>query len=68
MEEKKRKGYATKEGQTEATKRYRSTEKGKEIVKHSNYKSTTKKFIRDMASYEELEELEILIQERKTCF
>lgn len=68
MEEKKRRGYKTQAQQNEATKRYRSTERGKEVIKHSKYKSCSKVFIKEMASYEELEELEILIQERKTCF
>lgn len=65
MEGKKRKGYKTQEQQTQATKTYRGTEKGKKNTLRSNYKSNCKKFIREFANWEELEELETLIQERK---
>lgn len=65
MEEKKRKGYKTQEQQNEATKRYLATEKGKEARKRTVAKSQAKKFIREFANWEELEELETLIQERK---
>ncbi|MDK4481524.1 hypothetical protein MWG07_10005 [Fusobacterium necrophorum] len=65
MEVKKRKGYKTQEQQTQATKAYRETEKGKKSTLRSNYKSNCKKFIREFADLEELEELETLIQERK---
>ena len=65
MEEKKRKGYKTQEQQNEANKRYRATEEGKEKTKHSTYKSRARVFINEMATFEELEELEILIKNKK---
>ena len=65
MEEKKRKGYKTQEQQNEANKRYRATEEGKEKTKHSTYKSRAKVFINEMATLEELEELENLIKNKK---
>nr|DAI15975.1 MAG TPA: hypothetical protein [Caudoviricetes sp.] len=65
MEEKKRKGYKTQEQQNEANKRYRATEEGKEKTKHSTYKSRARVFINEMATLEELEELEILIKNKK---
>ena len=64
MEEKKRKGYKTQEQQNEANKRYRATEEGKEKTKHSTYKSRARVFINEMATLEELEELEILIKNK----
>lgn len=63
MEEKKRKGYKTQEQQNEANKRYRATEEGKKNTKHSTYKSRAKVFIKEMASFKELEELKKLIKE-----
>ena len=65
MEEKKRKGYKTQEQQNEANKRYRATEEGKEKTKHSTYKSRARVFITEMATLEELEELENLIKNKK---
>ena len=65
MEEKKRKGYKTQEQQNEANKRYRATEEGKEKTKHSTYKSRARVFINEMATLEELEELENLIKNKK---
>ena len=65
MEEKKRKGYKTQKQQNEANKRYRATEEGKEKTKHSTYKSRAKVFINEMATLEELEELENLIKNKK---
>ena len=65
MEGKKRKGYKTQEQQTQATKTYRGTEKGKKNTLRYNYKSNCKKFIREFADLEELKELETLIQKRK---
>ena len=67
MEEKttKRKGYKTQEQQNEANKRYRATEKGKEITRKSVAKSQAKKYINEFANLEELEELTNLIEERK---
>lgn len=65
MEEKKRKGYKTQAQQNEATKRYLATEKGKEVRKRVVAKSQAKKFVKEFASLEELEELEAFIQIRK---
>lgn len=65
MEERKRKGYKTQEQQNEANKRYRATEKGKEITRKSVAKSQAKKFINEYATLEELEEIERLTAERK---
>lgn len=65
MEEKKRKGYKTQEQQNEANKRYRATEEGKKNIKHSTYKSRARVFINEMATFEELEELENLIKNKK---
>lgn len=65
MDEKKRKGYKTQEQQNEANKRYRATEEGKEKTKHSTYKSRARVFINEMATLEELEELENLIKNKK---
>ena len=65
MEEKKRKGYKTQEQQNEANKRYRATEEGKKNTKHSTYKSRARVFINEMATLEELEELEMLIKNKK---
>ena len=64
MEEKKRKGYKTQEQQNEANKRYRATEEGKKNTKHSTYKSRARVFINEMATLEELEELENLIKNK----
>lgn len=66
MEEKsKRRGYKTQEQQNEANKRYRATEKGKEVQRKSVAKSQTKKYINEFATFEELEEVERFITERK---
>ncbi|MBS5869174.1 MAG: hypothetical protein KIC44_02890 [Fusobacterium periodonticum] len=64
MEEKKRKGYRTQDQQNKANQRYRATEEGKEKTKHSTYKSRARVFINEMATLEELEELEILIKNK----
>lgn len=63
--EEKRKGYKTQKQQNEANKRYRATEEGKEKTKHSTYKSRARVFINEMATLEELEELEMLIKNKK---
>ncbi len=63
--EKKRKGYKTQDQQNEANRRYRATEEGKEKTKHSTYKSRARVFINEMATLEELEELEMLIKNKK---
>lgn len=63
MGEKKRRGYATQKQQDAATKRYLATEKGKEARKKTVAKSQTKKFVKEFANLEELEELQVLIKE-----
>ena len=64
MEDKKRQGYKTQGQQNQANKRYRATERGKEIQKKSVAKSQAKKYINEYATKEELEELIKLIKER----
>lgn len=66
MEEKKRKGYKTSKAQVKANERY--LEKNPEARPNkyrSNDKTAAKRFIRDYATFEELEELEILIKNKK---
>ena len=66
MEEKKRKGYKTSKAQVEANERY--LEKNPEARPNkyrSNDKTAAKRFIRDYATLEELEELENLINIKK---
>ncbi|WP_455679361.1 hypothetical protein [Streptococcus sp.] len=66
LTETKRKGYATKEAQTEATKRW--LEKSPDNKAHRNYlsrRSNARGFIRTMATAEDLEELKQLISERE---
>ncbi|EFS20590.1 hypothetical protein FSBG_00087 [Fusobacterium gonidiaformans 3-1-5R] len=67
MSEKKRKGYSTIEQQMRANKEYldRNPE-AKERGNRSRLKSTCKRFIRDFATLEELEEIKVLIAERST--
>ena len=66
MEEKKRKGYKTKEGQKEADKRYLEKHpEAKEKKKISAMKSNAKRFIKEFAKIEDLEELENLIKNKK---
>lgn len=66
MEEKKRKGYSTKEGQKEADKRYLEKHpEAKEKKKISAMKSNAKRFIKEFAKIEDLEELENLINIKK---
>ena len=60
---KKRKGYATQEGQAEANKRYR--EKNKEHRNYLSARSGTRSFIRNKASLDDLNELADLIQKQK---
>lgn len=64
--EEKRKGYKTKEGQKKANERY--LENNPEAVKKGtirSMKSNAKRYIREFATPEELEELEILIKNKK---
>ncbi len=64
-EKKKRKGYKTTEQQTAATKRYLENNPEQKIKNNiSNYKSKAKKFIKEMATDEELIELQELIKEK----
>ena len=64
--ETKRKGYATKEAQAEADKRWR--EKNKEHRNYLTYRGTARSFIRNKATKEDLEELKQLISEREKSF
>lgn len=65
MEEKKRKGYSTKEGQKKADKRYLEKHpEAKEKKKISAMKSNAKRFIKEFATPQELEELENLIKNK----
>lgn len=66
MEEKKtRRGYKTQAQQNEANKRYLANNpEAKEKIKKSGYKSKAKKFIKEMATVPELEELKEMIKER----
>ena len=59
----KRKGYATKEGQAEANKRYR--DKNKEHRNYLSARSGARSFIRNKAKLDDLNELAYLIQEQK---
>lgn len=64
-ETKKRKGYKTMEQQVEATKRYLANNPEAKIRNNiSNYKSKAKKFIKEMATDNELLELQELIKEK----
>lgn len=64
MEDKKRKAFTTTEQRNEAQKKYRATEKGKEVQKKAVAKSQAKKFIKEMATDDELMELQELIKEK----
>lgn len=66
MEEKKRKGYKDPEAQKRANERY--LKNNPEAVSKGtirSMKSNAKRYIREFATPEELEELEILIKNRK---
>lgn len=68
-EKKKRKGYRTTEQQTAATKRYLENHPEQKIKNNiANYKSKAKKFIKEMATDEELIELQELIKEKLEKF
>lgn len=60
---KKRKGYATQEGQAEANKRYR--EKNKEHRNYLSARSGARSFIRNKATLDDLNELADSIQKQK---
>ena len=69
MERKKRKGYKTMDQQKEADKRYLEKHpEAKEKKKISAMKSNAKRFIKEFAKIEDLEELEKLIQNKKMSF
>jgi hypothetical protein len=64
--EEKRKGYKTKEAQKRANERY--LKNNPEAVSKGtirSMRSNAKRYIREFATSEELEELEILIKNRK---
>lgn len=66
MEEKKRKGYKDPEAQKRANERY--LKNNPEAVSKGtirSIKSNAKRYIREFANLEELNELEILIKKRK---
>ena len=64
-EKKKRRGYKTMQQQVEATKRYlENNPEARQRNNISNYKSKAKKFIKEMATETELQELMELIKER----
>ena len=66
MEEKKRRGYKTMDQQKEADKRYLEKHpEAKEKKKISAMKSNAKRFIKEFAKIEDLEELENLINIKK---
>lgn len=66
MEEKKRKGYKTKEGQKKANERYlENNPEAKEKKKINSMRSNAKRFIKEFATPQELEELENLIKNKK---
>lgn len=59
---KKRKAYATAQGQAEANKRWR--EKNKEKTKHMVNKGAARRFILNQMTLEEAEEFQNFINER----
>ncbi len=63
-EKKKRKAFSSPEQRRKAEKKYRETEHGKEVRKKIVAKSQAKKFIKEMATTEELTELKQLIEKR----
>ena len=65
MEEKKRKGYKDPEGQKKANERYLANNpEAKEKKKINSMRSNAKRYIKEFATPEELEELEILIKNK----
>ena len=63
--EEKRKGYKTKEGQKKANERYlENNPEAKEKKKINSMKSNAKRFIKEFATPQELEELENLIKNK----
>lgn len=68
MQEKKRKGYATQAQQREATKRWLSDEDNRKHRTYLSSRGTARSFIRKHAKPEDLDELEMLIKERRENF
>lgn len=65
--EEKRKGYPTMKQQVEANNKYLANNpEARERKKVSNLKSNGKKFIKEFAKIEDLEEFKTLIKERET--
>lgn len=65
-EVKKRRGYKTKEQQNEAMKRYYNNNPDAKIKKKiTTAKGQCKRFIKDFATLEELQEIENIVTERK---
>ena len=63
--EEKRKGYKTKEGQKKANERYlENNPEAKEKKKINSMRSNAKRFIKEFATPQELEELENLIKNK----
>lgn len=63
--EEKRKGYKTKEGQKKANERYLANNpEAKEKKKINSMRSNAKRFIKEFATIEELEELEELLKDK----
>ncbi|PHH96592.1 hypothetical protein KST83_10795 [Fusobacterium nucleatum] len=66
MEEKKRKGYKDPGAQKRANERYlENNPEAKEKKKINSMRSNAKRFIKEFATPQELEELEILIKNKK---
>ncbi|WP_338967463.1 hypothetical protein KST88_02590 [Fusobacterium nucleatum] len=66
MEKEKRKGYKDPEGQKRANERYlENNPEAKEKKKINSMRSNAKRFIKEFATLQELEELEILIKNKK---
>ncbi|HEM5194980.1 TPA: hypothetical protein U1318_001897 [Streptococcus suis] len=68
-EKKKRKGYATKEAQNEANKRYyHASEENKQRKKYTNARSTAKRFIETIAEYDDVLMLKELAEKKIKFF
>lgn len=64
--EKKRRGYKTQSQQYEAEKRWlENNPEAREKKRINSMKSSTKRFIRDYATKDELEEIKALVNERE---
>lgn len=61
--EQKRKGFTTKESRNKAQQKYAA--KNREKLKYTNLKSSSKRFVLDYATDEDLEFLKNLIEERQ---